>query len=620
MSEKTQTHPQTQPQGTLSIESNNIFTILKKWLYTEPDIVFRELISNATDAIEKRNLTLQENGSLPIKGRIQVTLDKENHTLTISDNGIGMDYEEVHKYINNIAFSGAEDFIKANNESGRNSIIGHFGVGFYSAFMLADHVAIETKSYKENTPAVRWDCTSDMNYDMKPCKKEHPGTDIILYLSEDNPYLSKPELALESIRKYFIFSRYDIFFTTDGTESAAPINNTAPIWRKAKEDIQKEEMNDFYKDYFNETSDPLFWIQFSSIDIGVRGILFFRNTRNGTEELDGQIHVFNRGIYVGKNIPELIPKFVNLQSGIIECDNLPLVVSRSAIQNDDSDQLLKLVYECLSQEVTIALYEIFQNERALYETHWPEINAFVKYGILQDKTFSSVMMKRVIFEDVNGTYQTVDEYLNEDPESQKKTIYYSSDRLDQAHYISIFKKCGVNALLFDHVIDQALLYKYETVYPKCKFIRIDSNIDEIYGGLLKDGDEEKIAALTEIITTTLGDRLGNINLRFTRLEDESISALIVNDETTRRMADMMEIYGYMNRADTSATQNQVEKSLLFNLNNPMVKNIESSAGSVKSQLVIQQLFDLALLSQQALQPEDMEAFISRSELLLQYCQ
>ncbi|MGL5437931.1 MAG: molecular chaperone HtpG [Lachnospiraceae bacterium] len=606
-------------QGTLSIESNNIFTILKKWLYTEPDIVFRELISNATDAVEKRNLILQENARLPVKGHIQVTLDKENRLLTISDNGIGMDYDEVHKYINKIAFSGAEDFIRANNESGRNSIIGHFGVGFYSAFMLTDHVAIETKSYKEDAPAVRWDCTSDMNYDMKQCEKEQPGTDIILYLGEDNPFLKKPELAYDSIRKYFVFSRYDIFFAADGAESAVPVNNTDAIWRKAKDDIQKDQMNEFYKDYFNETTDPLFWIQFSSIDIGVRGILFFRNTRNGTEELDGQIHVFNRGIYVGKNIPELIPKFVNLQSGIIECDNLPLVVSRSAIQNDDTDHLLKLVYECLSQEVTIALYEIFQNERNLYETHWPEINAFVKYGILQDKTFSSVMMKRVVFDDVYGKYQTIDEYLNEDPENPKKTIYYSSDRLDQAHYISIFKKCGVNALLFDHVIDQALLYKYETVYPKCKFIRIDSNIEEIYGGLLEDGDEEKTAALTETITATLGDRLGTITLCFTRLENESISALIVNDEATRRMADMMEIYGYMNRADTQVAH-QTEKSLLFNLNNPMVKNLSESKDDVKSQMVIQQLFDLALLSQQALLPEDMEAFINRSEVLLQYCQ
>lgn len=603
-------------KGKLSIADNNVFTILKKWLYTEPDIVFRELISNATDAIEKRTLLRREAGLEPVKGMIEVILETENKRLIIRDNGIGMTFDEVQRYINNIAFSGAEDFIRANHQAGKTSIIGHFGVGFYSAFMPADHVAIETKSDQENAAAVRWDCLSDMSFEMRECGKEAVGTDVILYLDEHNAWLKKPELAFDSIRKFFIFSRYDIFFTAAGYDRE-PVNNTDPVWRKAPEMVSKAEMNSFYKDFFNDPADPVFWISFASLDIGVRGILFFRNTRNGTEELDGQIKVYCRGIYVGQNIPELIPKFVNLQHGILECDNLPLVVSRSGIQNDSSDDMLKLIYECLSQEVTIALHEMFQNDRANYEAWWPELNAFVKYGILQDKTFASVMTKRVLFADIYGKYQTIDEYLGQAPETAGKTVYYASDRLDQAHYISIFRKCGVNALLFDHVIDQPLLYRYETISPDCRFVRIDSNISEIYGGSLADGDEALIAVLTEKIAAALGERLGTIELQFTRLTDESISALIVNDETSRRMNDMLEIYGYLNRTEAAAGQNQARKSLLFNLNNSMAGFILTSSDIPRAQMVIQQLFDLALLSQQALQPEDMEAFINRSELLLQ---
>ena len=616
--------------GKLSIEDNNIFTILKKWLYSDPDIVFRELISNATDAVEKRNLLLAEAGLATVKGRIEVTLDTANRQLRISDNGIGMDYDEVHRYINTIAFSGAEDFIRSNHETGKNSIIGHFGVGFYSAFMLADHVAIETKSYQDGAKAVKWDCRSDMSYTMTECEKEQIGTMVILYLNDDSIYLQKPELAYESIKKYFIFSRYDIYFCTSGSADngeSVPVNNTDAIWRRAKESIQTGEMNEFYKDFFGDSNDPLFWIPFASMDIGVRGILFFRNTKNGTEELDGQIHVYNRGIYVGKNIPSLIPKFVNLQHGILECDNLPLVVSRSDIQGarsdarkgrtagDEADQLLQLVYECLAQEVTIAFHEMFQNQRQTLESNWPELGAFVKYGIMQDRTFASVMTKRVLFQDIYGKYLTIDEYLKQTADGAKKTVYYASDQLDQAHYISIFRKCDENALLFDHVIDQPLLYKYETVYPDSKFVRIDSNIDEIYGGLAQDGDDKKAEILRGKITAALGERLGTVFLSFTRLANESISALIVNDEASRRIADMMEIYGYRNRMEPD-TENQTQKTLLFNLNNTLVKFVLDASDAAQVNIVVQQLFDLALLSQQALQPEDMEDFINRSEQML----
>ncbi|MFV0363495.1 MAG: molecular chaperone HtpG [Suipraeoptans sp.] len=598
-------------EGTLSIESNNVFSILKKGLDKEPDIVFRELISNATDAIEKRVLLTQETSAPFTTGSIDVILDTDNNKLIIRDNGIGMTEDEVEKYINNIAFSGAEDFIKRNNQAGKDSIIGHFGVGFYSAFMLADHVAIESKSFKDNTAAVRWNCTQDMSYTMEKCNKDTIGTDIILYLNEGSD--TNAAFVYDSIRKFFIFSRYDVFFTSPDHDRLL-VNDSNPLWRLAKEDINKEDMNAFYQAFFNDANDPVFWLQFASMDLGVRGILYFRNTRNGTEDLEGTIKVYNRGIYVGENIKQIIPQFVNLQSGIIECDNLPLVVSRSSIQTNDSDpnSMLALISECLTQEVSIALHEMFTNERSSYEKYWPELNAFVKYGILKDKTFASVMTKKVIFEDLDGNYKTIDEFIP----NKNTPLYYASDRLEQAHYIEIFRKCNTNALLFDHVIDKPLVFKYETLYPTNPFIRIDSNIEAVYGGYVESGDENIANTLAGKVTTILGDRLGNIELKCTRFEDASISTLLVNDEAARRVTDMMEIYGYINPNSQDEAEANAKKTWIINLNNSLVKNIVTTDNNESEELLISQLFDLAMLSQQALRPEDMEAFISRSEKLL----
>ncbi len=604
--------------GMLSIESRNIFTILKKWLYTEQDIVFRELISNATDAIEKlKQISSSDETTPETEGRIIVTLDTNEKKLVFSDNGIGMTEKEVDKYINQIAFSGATDFINSNNKAGKDSIIGHFGVGFYSAFMLTDHVSIETKSFKD-TPAIRWDCKSNMSYMMKTCSKEEIGTDIIIHLDENSPYLKNPEMIHDIIKKYFIFSKTPVFFDGEGYNNVQ-VNTPYPIWKQPKETIDRETMNEFYKEYYKDSSDPLFWIQFQSIDLGVNGILFFRNTKNGTEELDGTIKVYSRGVYIGENIKSLVPKFVNLQSGIIECDNLPLVVSRSEIrQEDNRNDMMALVYECLSQEVTIAMNNMFVNERKLYEERWANLNAFVKYAILQDKIFASVMTKKVIFEDIYGKYHTIQEY-NENIASEKHhdTIYYASDNVEQAHYIEIFKKCNLNALLFDHVIDQPFMRKYEVVKPNLKFIRIDSNISSLFEGYMKEGDKTRARLLKEKIEKALGDRLKDMNIKITNLEQESITTLIINDEKSRRMADMLEIYGYINPADTAAKKFQSDSTLLINMNNKIINHIMETDESTGTSIIISQLYDLALMSQQALKPEDIESFICRSESILE---
>ncbi len=602
--------------GFLSIESKNIFSILKKWLYTEQDIVFRELISNASDAIEKLSSLQEDEACLsPSKGTIRVTLDTEDNRLIISDNGIGMTADEVDRFINQIAFSGAAEFINQHSNEETRSIIGHFGVGFYSAFMLGDHVAIESKSCKEGTEPVRWDCNADMSYEMKQGSRTEHGTDVIIYLNLDSPYLKKPALIHDIIKKYFIFLKSEIYLNAPEFDNTL-VNDPSPIWKKPQSEINTDDMHDFYKAYYDDVSDPLFWIKIESIDLGLKGILYFRDTKNGTEELDGKIRVYNRGVYVGENIKELIPKFVNLQSGIIECEDLPLVVSRSTIRDENEKDLTALIYECLSQEVTIAMNSMFENKRSDYEAYWPQLNAFVKYGIMQDRIFASVMTRKVVFEDLYGNHLTIAEYLDQIKASHENTVYYASDALEQAHYIEIFKKCGLNALLFDHVIDQPFMRRQELVHQKVGFIRIDSNIESLFEGTLSPDDTPYVDALTEKIRASLGERIANMQLKITNLEQESITSLIINDEKGRRMADMLEIYGFLKSTDTHLREKQAQSTYLVNLNNDTVKYILETEDETQSALVINQLFDLALMSQGTLSLEHMESFITRSETIL----
>lgn len=603
----------TTQNGFLSIESKNIFSILKKWLYTEQDIVFRELISNASDAIEKRGALSGEAGAP--QGKITVTLDVEAHRIVISDNGIGMTANEVEKYINQIAFSGAAEFIDQHSQDDTDAIIGHFGVGFYSAFMLADQVSIETKSFKEGTEPVRWDCRSDMAYRMKAGARTEPGTDVILQLPEGHPYLTKPETVAAIIKKYFIFLKTEVCLHIAEAEPVQ-VNNPNPVWKQPAAKIDDAEMNAFYKECFDDVSDPLFWIKFESVDIGVRGILYFRDTKNGTAELDGTVKVYNRGVYVGENLPSLIPKFVNLQNGIIECDNLPLVVSRGTLREDGEQDAPALIYECLAQEVTIAFNELFEKQRERYEALWPNLNAFVKYAVLQDKVFASVMTRKVIFEDLFGKYHTLKEYLEASATAHPDTVYYASDALEQAYYIGIFKKCGLNALLFDHVIDQPFMRRQELVHRGTSFVRIDSDIDALFKGTLTEADAPKVEILTGKIISALGDRLGQLELKITHLEHDSITTLIINDEKSRRMADMLEIYGMIKPTDNRLKELQSKSTYLVNLNNGIVRSVLNSRNEQQAATVLNHLFDLALMSQGTLELGDMAAFIARSESIL----
>jgi molecular chaperone HtpG len=599
-------------KGTLTIEEKNIFTILKKWLYTEEDIVFRELVSNGIDAVGKLK---SETNNQSYSGKITVILDSDKKQLIVKDNGIGMTEEEVDKYINKIAFSGAAEFIENNNKKDTKNIIGHFGVGFYSSFMISDHVTIKTQSYKEDNYPVQWDCTSDMIYNIREIKKDSVGTEVILNLKDSSKYLKNPELVKNILEKYFVFSSTDVYYVNKGEE--VKVNKSEPIWKKNEKDISVKDMNLFYQDFFDDVTAPLFWIKFESLDIGIRGILFFRNTKNGTEDLDGKIKVYNRGVYIGSNIKEMIPKFVNLQSGIIECDNLPLVVSRSNLREGEGDNILQLISETLSQEITIAMNSVFEKNRDKYELYWPEINAFMKYGILKDKIFASVMTRKIIFKDIYGNYQTIPEFLNDKNNNvPDKTVYYTSDEIDQAHYIEVFKKCGINALLFDHVIDQPFMQKYEVVKPGVKFIRIDSNIESIFKGSLDEDNEEIANIVKEKFENILQDRLDNTSVKVTQLAHQDISTLIINDEKSRRMTDMLEIYGFINPSDMASKKVKSKSTLLVNLNNKIIKHISILSDDKSLYTMINQLYDLSLMSQQALKPQDVENFILRSEDIL----
>lgn len=612
-------------EGSLSIEKGNLFTILKKWLYTERDIVFRELVSNASDAIEKRTAP---------DGRIVVTIDADGGHIVISDNGVGMTAEEVDRYINKIAFSGASDFIERNRENDSASIIGHFGVGFYSAFMLAGRVEIETRSRLDGAAPVRWECGADMKYVMGAGSRAESGTDVILHLSEDSPFLSDPKTVYDILRKYFIFLKTPVYLDAPGDSGYAmtPVNDTAPVWAKrgAFEGTPEDdrEMAGFYKEFFDDIMDPLFSVRFESVDIGVRGAIFFRDTKRGTEEIDGRFRVYSRGVFVGENIPSLIPKFVNLQSGIIDCRDLPLVVSRADVSEPgggggrDETSMTALIRETLVQEVTIAINDLFANAREKYEAMWPHLNAFVKYSVLQDKIFASVMARRVIFADLHGVYHTIAEYresLGAAPRGAAGqapvTVYYVTDPVEQAHYIEIFRRSGLNALLFDHVIDQPFLRRQETVHPDTRFVRIDSDAGDLFRGAAGEEDGPVIETLTAKFGHALGARADRLKLRITKLESDAVNVLIVHDEKSRRMADMLEMYGMIDGSGSAAKEMQPDSTLLVNLNNDIMRYV-IGADEEKSDLIISQLFDLALLGQGALNLDDVEGFIARNEKLL----
>lgn len=627
----------------LSIESKNIFAILKKWLYAERDIAFRELISNASDAIVKLR-DISRAGEYPeaeYRGRIDVIVDPAARTLTITDNGLGLTYDELDKYINNIAFSGATDFIERYRDQDDESIIGHFGVGFYSAFMVSDRVVIETRSYQRGETGVRWECGSDMAYTMSRVDRPAVGTSVILHLGDDSPYLRDPDLTHQAIARYFRFLRTEIHYTFAAGEREAGqdaeqdaglgreqrtryddllVNSPDPLWRKPESQVPAEQMKAFYRDYFDDVSDPLFWLTIESVDLGLRGIVFFRDTRNDTQTLDGTFDVYSRGVFIGRNPEGLIPKFVNLQSGIIDCDRLPLVVSRSGIREDDApESIQELVCECLSQEVTLHLNQMFTTDRATYERHWPNIGASVKYGVLTDKIFASVMTRKVIFENLAGEYRTIAQYLAESEGVPEKTVLYASDPVEQAHYLGVFRRNGIPALILDHVIDQPLTRRLEMINRGVSFLRLDADLVTVLSST-DEGDirnPEWAEALSSDFQRAAADRLPGCQVRMVRLRVPDLSVILTMDEASRRMDDLMEIYG-LSQGNPADRRGGAARSLVINLNSPLIRRLGEVHETGKRELVLQHLVDLALLAQGDLGVEDIPRLIERGEALAEH--
>ncbi|MGC3954540.1 MAG: ATP-binding protein [Propionicimonas sp.] len=596
-------HPPVDTTGTLAVDGRNIFGILKEALYGEDDIVFRELISNACDAIAKRTATGQE-----FTGRVEVTVDPAGRRIVVADNGIGMSGEEVRHYINQIALSGTAEFVR--DAQLPEATIGHFGVGFYSAFMLADTVELQTCSATGADP-VGWLGDSEMNWRIEPGRRSEPGTSVILRLAPDSPYLTEPEAVTAAVRKYFPFPALAIQLTTPtGTTS---VGDPAPAWRLPEGEAGDAELNAFYRDHFGEPRDPLGWVRIESPELGLRGMVFLRDTNAGVEAIDGRVDVISRGVWLGSDLTGLIPKFVNLQHAVIECDQLDLVVSRSQLRATTEGDAAALVSECLSQELAIALYRLFTEQRARYEQLWPEIAPFVKYGVLTDRIFASVMTRKVLFADLGGELWTVGEYLTRLPEKFAGTVFYTTDPVGQAGYVQAFRAAGIPALVLDHVIDQPLLQRLELISKEVGFSRLDADLLGVLATEPEPGDTALAVAVTTVFTEVAARRLPEATVRAVSIAAPGLSVTLTVPEVERRLEELRLVSGLAaGRIEQAVSP---PRTLLVNLASPLVRGL-ADAPAERAALAAEQLVDLVLLGQDELTPEAILAFSARTENLL----
>lgn len=602
--------------GQLNVEKNKVFSLLNKSLYSQEDIVFREIVSNSADAINKR-FDLDD---INKKGLIELVIDKDKSTVTVKDNGIGMTFDEVDKFINQIAFSGSKEYNDALQASNKErSIIGHFGVGFYSSFMIAKNVSIDTLSGKEHEKAVSWFCSNDMNYKQKASTKKDIGTDVTLYLTNDSKYLNDENLVKNILSKYFKLLAIPLYLTViedSEIKSKELINSKEAFWKKI-DSMSYDELNEYYKESFNDVFDPCLSMKFQSLDLGIRGIIFFRKTRNETSELDGTFKIYNNGVFIGENIKQIIPKHINLQSGIIECSNLPLVVSRAEFRDEsEENEIFSLIREAISQEIVIFLNDLFTNHREKYEACWEDLNAFVKYSILVDKTFASVLTRKVLFKNIEDKYLTLNEFMDSKETNINKQIYYTSDPYEQSYYFEIFRKCSLDLLQFDHVIDKPFMQRLNLLFPKIEFTRIDSVSVNIFKGEIEDKDKIQASKIETVIEKTLGPKIKYFELEISKLSHQDIHLIILNDENSRRFSDMMEIYGLMNPDEKEKILAQSKAKLLVNLNSPIIKYLGKSDDLAKIDFITNYLFNLALMGQNALDIGQTGNFVSQSELLL----
>ena len=673
--------------GSLSINSENIFPIIKKWLYSDHDIFFRELISNGCDAITKlKKLDMMGEYSLPegYKGKIEVFVNPEEKTLKFVDNGIGMTADEVEEYINQIAFSGATDFIsKYKDKTNEDQIIGHFGLGFYSAFMVADEVHIDTLSWQEGAAPVHWECDGGTEFDMQEGTKDTVGTTITLFLNEDVLKFCNEYKAREVIKKYCSFMPVEIYLSKENTKETQTIdaeekldtdtvveeikpekeedklkykivkrpellNETNPLWMKHPNECTKEEYLDFYRKVFQDYKEPLFWIHLNmDYPFNLKGILYFPKINMEYESIEGVIKLYNNQVFIADNIKEVIPEFLMLLKGVIDCPDLPLNVSRSALQNDG---FVKKISDYITKKVADKLSGMCKTEKEEYDKYWDDISPFIKYGCLKDDKFCEKMTDYILFKNLDGKYLTLPECLEvnkTDPdevseeekkeeqaevvdadgnpvaeeaekeeasqdEKKEKVIYYVTDEKQQSQYISMFKAAKMDAVILTHNIDQPFISQLEAKNEGIKFQRIDADLTDTFKSKTSKKAEKELEEAAEKIGKVMKKALkkDKITVKVEKLKNKKISSMITLSEESRRMQDMMKMYA-MPGMDMGAYGKEGE-TLVLNANHPLVQYILENEKGENVEMICEQLYDLALLQHAPLEPEAMSKFVARS--------
>ena len=644
-------------KGSLSITSENIFPIIKKWLYSDHDIFLRELVSNACDAITKlKKLDGIGEWKAPEdnKFRVDIITDSEAKTITVIDNGIGMTADEVKTYINQIAFSGAQSFLEQyKDKTSEEQIIGHFGLGFYSAFMVARRVTIDTLSYKEGEKAVHWASDEGVDFTMEDGDRTERGTKITLYLNDDCYEFANEYRVKEILEKYCSFMPVEIYYTNANAvkaektevvddkeaekkeEAPKPINDIHPLWAKHPNEVSEEDYKEFYRKVFRDYKEPLFWIHLNmDYPFNLKGILYFPKINNEYEAAEGTIKLYNNQVFIADNIKEVIPEFLLLLKGVIDCPDLPLNVSRSALQNDG---FVKKISDYITKKVAEKLSGLCKTDRENYEKYWDDISPFIKYGCLKDDKFEEKMKEFILFKDLNDKYVTFDDYVKTiepekveeekteeeqeedgaetEPEKPKKIIYYVTDVREQSQYINMFKENGLNAVILEHRIDQPFINALEMKNDDLKFERIDSKVN---ASAKNELPEEEVKAMTESLSELFKKALNKdkLEVKVESLKNENVSSMITVSEEVRRMQDMMKQYGMGAMGDSPFEMGEV---LVLNSNNALVKYLldhKKEADNDKVKLFCEQLYDLAVIANRQLSPEAMTKFIARSNEVL----
>ena len=683
-----------QTHGSLSINSDNIFPIIKKWLYSDHDIFYRELISNGCDAITKlKKLEMMGEYELPegYKDQIKVVLDPKAKTIQIIDNGLGMTEDEVDEYINQIAFSGATDFIeKYKDKTNEDQIIGHFGLGFYSAFMVSDKVTIDTLSYKKDAKPVHWECDGGSEFDMEDGDWDQVGTKITLYLNEDCLEFCNEYKAKEVIKKYCSFMPTEIYVSKaeetevqiikpeekldtdevveefedevktpakDGepekTEKVKKLrikkrpelmNDTHPLWTKHPNECTREEYIDFYRKVFMDYKEPLFWIHLNmDYPFNLKGILYFPKINMEYESIEGTIKLYNNQVFIADNIKEVIPEFLMLLKGVIDCPDLPLNVSRSALQNDG---FVKKISEYIAKKVADKLSGMCKTDKEEYEKYWDDISPFIKFGCLKDDKFCEKMNDYILFKNLDGNYETLPECLEtkpidgeeeqatdengnqveaevvdadadadaektEDEEPKEKIIYYVTDEQQQSQYINMFKQAKMDAVILTHSIDQPFVSQLESKNPNVKFKRIDADLTDSFKAKTSKKAQKELDEAAEEIGKAMKKALKreNLTVKLDKLKNKKVASMLTISEETRRMQDMMKMYG---GGMMPGFGSEDGATLVLNANHPLVQYIMEHKDGENVMLMCEQLYDLAVLQNAPLSPEAMTKFIARS--------